>query len=761
MARPETPDAALWELLDRLNRPDEPVNDTELDAAKAMQASLLEQGRPGIAALVAYRIERHRFYGGDPVAAAFELAAAHQLAASVNRVEPSRLRAEIHVDLATTFDRVADHQRARDQLDQASRLLGLPGSAQTVDIDGSLRDFLSGRQGAVTPSERDETAAYLLQTIALLHQSAGECEHALEVMLGIVGFYAEAQQEKLATMIADCTIKTGRLDIARQLIDRLGTSTDDDVRLAARLLHARLLLVQGDAAGAARALRAGGVEALGRTELEAARIEVASLHADAAHAAGLPAEEVAAVRSLLREHARRTAAPVGYRVQSLLAADLERHAHHAMLASAATDDREAAVTIAELVRTPTLRFVGLNAVGSALSATAGAPADPSGFGLTGSERRDISTAYEKALVTHANQLLAIGGARPDQEVVGSAWVRTRLSAAGSALALSMLWLCGHVHCVLVGPDRIEQGVVQVPQAVADNLRAYGENLHRPFPRLDELDPADLRISLSDLLPLAIVSRILGAPRLFVAAHRWLHWLPWPMMPVDADGTTRLVDHTPVTLTPSLRSVPSTAEPAEARPVLVLRGTAPPSAAQEVAELEALTGGSCIDVRDLAEDAVLAGWPDHEGILHIACHGTVDPDDPFQTRLRIGASPIGVSAAQLSAAQIRAREVVLSACSSGWRPAHVGDLELAGDDLLALPGTFLFAGAHHLVCSITPAEDAAATFFVTSYHRDRQAGAPPHIALRAAHLAASEARYPSWGRVGFVHYGAGPAADSGR
>jgi CHAT domain-containing protein len=84
-------------------------------------------------------------------------------------------------------------------------------------------------------------------------------------------------------------------------------------------------------------------------------------------------------------------------------------------------------------------------------------------------------------------------------------------------------------------------------------------------------------------------------------------------------------------------------------------------------------------------------------------------------------------------------VVLSACSTAWRPQATRDLELAGDDALGLPASFLEAGARFLLASIPPVREKASRAFTVAWHRHRRAGHSPLQAYRSVQLDALNAQ----------------------
>jgi CHAT domain-containing protein len=143
-----------------------------------------------------------------------------------------------------------------------------------------------------------------------------------------------------------------------------------------------------------------------------------------------------------------------------------------------------------------------------------------------------------------------------------------------------------------------------------------------------------------------------------------------------------------------------------------RLVAPPLVNEEATELA---------VRTLAarEDADAA-------ILHLACHGTFSVADPLDCGLLFADGKI--DAAEWAQMRLHYDEVVLSACSTGWRPVTAGKIKLHGDDVLGLPGALLEAGARSIVVSIPKADDRGTAAFMIAYHRNRAAGASPLTAF---------------------------------
>jgi CHAT domain-containing protein len=147
----------------------------------------------------------------------------------------------------------------------------------------------------------------------------------------------------------------------------------------------------------------------------------------------------------------------------------------------------------------------------------------------------------------------------------------------------------------------------------------------------------------------------------------------------------------------------------------------------------------------------------EAILHIACQGTSEPDEPMNSGLLLADSK--VDAAEISRSRLeynevaRANEVVLSACSSGWRPIKVKDVELFGDDILGLPGAFLEGEVSLVSSSISRTNDRVTYLFMILYHQNRLKGKSPLAALQETQSAMlSKQEYKPFAWIGFTVYG---------
>lgn len=298
------------------------------------------------------------------------------------------------------------------------------------------------------------------------------------------------------------------------------------------------------------------------------------------------------------------------------------------------------------------------------------------------------------------------------------------------------------------------------------LTAYGEAL-----LAEEADPLasdpsrHFLIGARHLVPEAILEHALGGASLVIAPHGDLHLLPWASLIWSGK---RLFEYCPVGVLPNLSCLPllhrSRGAPTGAAlvgapdytrfPLLSPLAEAP----SEIATLAELHRDRLLEPPRTKGEATEAAFrsvatrEDAEGaILHAACHASPEPFDPAYSGLLFSDSR--VDAGEIARLRIAYADVVLSACSTGWRPVEVDGVVLEGDDFLGLPAAFLEAGAGAVLVSVPPADDRAAAAFTTAYHRSRVDGETPLHAFRNAQLAmVASGEHPVWSWSGFVLYG---------
>jgi CHAT domain-containing protein len=309
------------------------------------------------------------------------------------------------------------------------------------------------------------------------------------------------------------------------------------------------------------------------------------------------------------------------------------------------------------------------------------------------------------------------------------------------VALTLYRRDQRVVAVLVADGKAEVSSQPLDDSTAATIEQYAKNLLRWEPDPYLLDPVDLGLAAEALVPPSFLERACDADALLVAPHRAMHLLPWAALPYRDQ---RLFERTAVATLPNLASVIALDGDFASRPLAAVAGapnyqTLPllkelPATGEELADLQQLYQGRLIGEPAIGtaatEEAVraLATREDANGaILHVCCHGALTVDEPLNSGLLLSDGKL--DAAELAASRVHYAEVVLSACSTGWRPDTAEGIDLRGDDILGLPGALLEAGARAVVVSIPKASDEATRAFMVAYHTRRAAGHTPLFAFR--------------------------------
>jgi CHAT domain-containing protein len=306
--------------------------------------------------------------------------------------------------------------------------------------------------------------------------------------------------------------------------------------------------------------------------------------------------------------------------------------------------------------------------------------------------------------------------------------------------------------------------------VLGNITEYEQNLQTPWPYSNSslYDPSgSLGLNADHLVGEDLLKQALESNKLVVSPHGSLHLLPWGGLTFKSK---RLFEHVPIGIVPNLSCVPSLMTRPSVSPKMALMSPPDyslleglsnlPGAERECEQIEKLYDEKCRLVgKALHGDEVTEEgfWSfarmaeSKDGILHMACHGIIDFEDPLHSGLLL--SRTRIDASEIAMSSLPFDEVVLSACSTGWRPTHVKEVALSGDDILGLPGALLEAGVRSVLVSIPPADDEAGCAFMTRYHVHRLSGKSPLLALRATQMEMlREGLHDPAKWIGFTAYG---------
>lgn len=116
----------------------------------------------------------------------------------------------------------------------------------------------------------------------------------------------------------------------------------------------------------------------------------------------------------------------------------------------------------------------------------------------------------------------------------------------------------------------------------------------------------------------------------------------------------------------------------------------------------------------ASEAVVRETAGQYDILHFACHGELNADQPMLTSLRL--SPSGQDDGYLHAGEVfdlelSASLVVLSACNSGLGKLH------SGNELMGLTRSFLYAGTPAIIASLWTVDDRSTAYLMRHFYRN--------------------------------------------
>jgi CHAT domain-containing protein len=468
---------------------------------------------------------------------------------------------------------------------------------------------------------------------------------------------------------------------------------------------------------------------------------------------------VAAYRDCLNDVDRLRMAPLGYRLDTTFLRDKLPMAYEAIDLAVRENDAEAVIWCVELIKS------------RALSATLSVPRSPAS-GHTPqevqfseiSERIDAlafaqydGTAAPGALQERSRLLAERDDLLEKIRIRDPRWrtvtepppvdidmIRRRLG--GERAALVLFYKANQVVAAVIDSAGAACGVRDLTPKTVASITSFAANLRkaRPNEYLFDLSKEE-EVALEDLLPANVLKRASAAATLIVIPHGILHLLPWACLTI---GNERLFERSAVGVLPNLASLPLLDDVPIPDPMVAIIGAADYSglkkysplkeSPQEIAEVEGTYQDRVVAAPLTGRDATEATFwelaAEAEGsdpILHFSGHGSLDPSEPLASGLVLTGST--VDAAELLSRRIPYQEVVLSACSTGWRPQTTHGLELSGDDALGIPASFLEAGAQFLLANIPPALETSSRRFTVAWHRQRRSGLSPLQAYRAVQL----------------------------
>ncbi len=346
-----------------------------------------------------------------------------------------------------------------------------------------------------------------------------------------------------------------------------------------------------------------------------------------------------------------------------------------------------------------------------------------------------------------------------------AHLQERLAERAQA-ALTLYYDPPNLTAILVTGNGLRGGRIAIEEKLSEDLADFALNLQKSHYDPFKNDFSDFYgVSVDDLIPPDLLGDALNQESLVIIPHGVLHLVPWAGLTYE-DG--RLFERIPVAISPNLGLLAASVDERPPRTVGII-GVASykhlagledlASVEHEVADVSSVyeaSGAHVLEplINDAATEAAFWRLGDQiEGaidMLHVSCHGVMIPAEPMNSGLLLSDSK--VDAAEVARSRLPFRDVVLSACSTGWRPCEVQDVVLRADEVLGIPAGFLEAGARTVLVSIPKAQGGAAHKLVHRYHTHRVAGRTPMFALREAQRDMLEAGVHVGNWVGFTLYG---------
>ena len=755
--------------------------DATADTERARAASLIGEGHFN-EAIVALLGARDVAIGtGDPVAVA-----------------------RVTIDLADVLQWLGDYSRAKEEIEHAEHIIagevrGRQANQQFV-VEGMLASLAAITAGGRDPGHALRAANLYRGAVevvyyhGLISKALGEWDEAERCFTEVLPEYRRlGVAEAIEFQLAHVELKRANHRAALERLERIAPAFE---RGAYRPKRGVLLRLQ------AECLVALGHPAQARTLVDRSLEDLAGRYYDPnllwsaqwlrgqivarsqGAAAALPSyhEALGTIAELRR-------APLGYRLDSTFLADKKTVYSEAVASAAQAGAADEACAFAESLKSRTLA-----AIMSVPQAAAQRPRTDGGVAANGLAStletltrdldareyqayrdgwtRELKSAHRKVLQDRATLLERIRISDPRWHLLtqpASIDLRHVLEqlAGRRQMALTLFYDPPRIVAVLLGNGR---AVVDTLELTAPTLKAIGE-YGRALERA-HVDPFQYDFSVahgvrvSDLIPQPLVESALSGDSLVVIPHDQLHVLPWAGL---LHEQRRLFELVPVGVLPSLAAMGSAGH--TGRPTRVMRvgvGIYPgldrlidlPSVTGEIEDVGRAYSVAGTDVPDalLGDTATERGfWQAARrlagpgSLLHMSCHGTMVPTEPMSSGLLL--TDAKIDAAEIAQGGARFDEVVLSACSTGWRPHEVDDVRLTADEILGIPGGFLEAGTAAVLVSIPPAEGRAARALTTRYHEARAEGTSPLHAFQRAqrHMLASGTLPGTW--VGFTLYGA--------
>jgi CHAT domain-containing protein/tetratricopeptide (TPR) repeat protein len=699
--------------------------------------------------------------------------------------DPARI-ASVTTTIAGIYEWLSDFERALAEAKRASRVVESYISKEEISQQGIISSLDADRlQEAEIRMNLLQTSQELDQIQARANRSLGNLSEAERQFRRILPNMPEAAQAAIQFQLASIRVAQGHFEEGLKHIERLEPAFRGLLRpkLAVLLRYKAEALLGLGKRDEALALIDAAIEDLSRYRDYDSLWKIQRLRARTLEALDRPVEALEAYAQTTDTINKLRKAPLGYRLDSTYLRDKLPTFEAAITLACEQGEAEVCCQFMEMIKSRILT--------AALSVPAHGVAEGTGDldgrvdGLSyqidaleyagyrdgwteEAEQRMSSLLQERTALMERIRFSDPRWRSLSEPVPFSVEDTLDIVTRHDQAALSLFYQPPRVTSVLLKDGRCSVAAVEMSDETSADLVTYQRNLQSTRSRSERYDPSiSLGLNAEDLVAPELLVSALQARSLVVIPHGPLHLLPWAGLTF---GGKRLFEYCPVGILPNLSCIPLLQADFSSSPGVALVG-APDYAAlpglrhlnfaqAELETIEEIYSSHGEVIGDVLMDRAatesnfwrLCEQRDAAGnILHVACHGNFTTGDPMNAGLLLTDGKI--DATEIARSRLLFNEVILSACSTGYRPTEVGTVMLSGDDILGLPGAFLEAGARSVLVSIPRARDDATLEFMTIYHEKRTEAHPPLVALQETQktmLSCSVHPPNLW--IGFTAYG---------
>ncbi|MFN2168444.1 MAG: CHAT domain-containing protein, partial [Anaerolineae bacterium] len=248
-------------------------------------------------------------------------------------------------------------------------------------------------------------------------------------------------------------------------------------------------------------------------------------------------------------------------------------------------------------------------------------------------------------------------------------------------------------------------------------------------------------------PLSAAGTLAGARHLYLVPHGSLNYLPFAVLPEEADGETLLVERFTLAYLPTAAALLDKGMDARSRERLLAMAPARSRlrhAPEEASRVYDLFGAdSRLALGEAATESLFKSVAGDFDVLHLATHGYFNKLNPMLSGLELEADAGNDGLLELHeiiGIRLQADLVTLSACQTGLGSGHFAEIP-AGDDFVGLTRAFLYAGSSAVLATLWEVDDAStAELMQQFYARLRVSAETPRDRLgKAAALAEAQRR----------------------